>query len=115
LSRSLRLESNHHISITLLNQNEHSVESSVIFRAWAGSFFLELLKKKNSMKGLSYVTNVQGEKIALQIDLDSYKEETIIELLEDVEDLADIELRKKDDKLSWQDAKTQLKQEGIID
>ena len=43
------------------------------------------------MKGVNYITNDKGEKIALQIELKT-KQEVTIEYLEEIEDIIAVEL-----------------------
>jgi hypothetical protein len=66
------------------------------------------------MKGLNFVTNDKGERIALQIDLRE-PDKRLIEYLEYLEDMIDIELSKNDEFISWKEALKELKKEGIVD
>jgi len=45
------------------------------------------------MKGINFITNDKGEKIALQLDLQN-PDEKMIELIEEIEDIIDVDLRK---------------------
>ena len=66
------------------------------------------------MKGLNFVTNDKGERIALQIDLRE-PDKRLIEYLEYLEDMIDIELSKNDEFITWSEALKELKKEGIVD
>jgi|AntAceMinimDraft_17_1070374.scaffolds.fasta_scaffold00971_1 hypothetical protein len=68
------------------------------------------------MKGLNFLTNDKGERIALQIDLKN-PDKVLIEYLEDLEDLIDIKLyekRKDKDLMDFDKFTDELKQEEII-
>ena len=66
------------------------------------------------MKGIKYITDAKGEKIAIMIDLKNH-DKIINEYLEDLEDLIEIEFRKDEETIPWDEAKNQLKQKGIFD
>ena len=57
------------------------------------------------MKGLNFVTNDKGERIALMIDLKSksYIGKDYIEYLEELEDIIDIELRKNEESIPMEE------------
>ncbi len=52
------------------------------------------------MKGVTYITDESGERIALQIDL-KVKEKITIEYLEEIEDIIAVELLKNDDVVDY--------------
>jgi len=66
------------------------------------------------MKGISFVTNTKGEKVGLMIDLKDH-DKAINEYLEDLFDLIDINSRKDEETLSWDEVKESLQEEGTID
>lgn len=66
------------------------------------------------MKGINFVTNAKGEKVGLMIDLKNH-DKVINEYIEDLFDLIDINSRKDEESLSWDDTKKDLKEKGIID
>jgi len=66
------------------------------------------------MKGISFVTNAKGEKVGLMIDLKDH-DKAINEYLEDLFDLIDINSRKDEETLSWEEVKESLQEEGTID
>jgi|AntAceMinimDraft_17_1070374.scaffolds.fasta_scaffold12585_1 hypothetical protein len=57
------------------------------------------------MKGLNFVTNDKGERIALMINLKnkSYIGKDYIEYLEELEDIIDIELRKNEESIPMEE------------
>jgi hypothetical protein len=59
------------------------------------------------MKGVSFVTNVKNEKIAVQIDLKQLQRHQ--HEIEDILDVMIAENRKDDEDVSWEDAKRELK------
>jgi len=59
------------------------------------------------MKGVNYITDDSGEKIALQIDLQS-KGETTLEYLEEIEDIIAVELLKNDKAVDYNLAMEEL-------
>jgi hypothetical protein len=73
------------------------------------------------MNGINFVTNDKGEKTGLLIDLDRLKTEgksevDVMDFMEDLEDILAIELSKKENGYSsWEDAKTRLRNKGVID
>ena len=66
------------------------------------------------MKGINYVNNDKGDKIAIMIDLEKIKDITEAEK-EDIEDLIAIELRKYEPTTDWEIIKKNLKKEGKLD
>ena len=66
------------------------------------------------MKGINFVTNANGKKIGLMIDLENH-DKVINEYLEDLFDLIDINSRKDEETLSWDETKKDLEEKGIID
>lgn len=66
------------------------------------------------MKGINFVTNAKGEKVGLMIDLKNH-DKVINEYIEDLFDLIDINSRKDEESLSWDETKKDLKEQGIID
>ena len=66
------------------------------------------------MKGINFVTNAKGEKVGLMIDLKNH-DKVIDEYIEDLFDLIDINSRKDEESLSWDETKKDLKEQGIID
>ena len=66
------------------------------------------------MKGINFVTNAKGEKVGLMIDLKNH-DKVINEYLEDLFDLIDINSRKDEETLSWDEVKKNLQEEGTID
>jgi len=66
------------------------------------------------MRGISFVTDVNGEKVGLMIDLKNH-DNIINEYLEDLFDLIDVQSRKDEESVSWDEAKEDLKERGIID
>lgn len=59
------------------------------------------------MKGVSFVTNENNEKIAVQIDLKQLQRSQ--QKIEDLLDIIVAENRKDDEDVSWEDAKRELK------
>ncbi len=59
------------------------------------------------MKGINYVTNDKGEKVAVIIDLKEH-DKAINQYIEDLEDLIDLELRKDEQSIPWNEAKKRL-------
>jgi hypothetical protein len=72
------------------------------------------MKTINTMKGINFVTNAKGEKVGLVIDLKNH-DKVINEYLEDLFDLIDINSRKDEETLSWDETREDLKVKGIID
>lgn len=61
------------------------------------------------MKGISYLTDEVGHKKAVVIDLDILKDrDSLLEVLEDIEDQIAIELRKNEPSFNWEDVRNQL-------
>ena len=73
------------------------------------------------MSSMNFVINDKGERTALLIDLVQLKKERnaercIMKLMEDMQEILRIELSINEDKYSnWDDAKTGLREKGIID
>jgi hypothetical protein len=65
------------------------------------------------MKGINFVTNDKGEKIALQLDLKN-PDEKMIELIEEIEDIIDVDLRKNSSTRDYIEIREELKEKGII-
>jgi hypothetical protein len=65
------------------------------------------------MKGINFVTNDKGKKIALQLDLQN-PDERMIELIEEIEDIIDVDLRKNDSTRNYLVIREELKEKGII-
>ncbi len=61
------------------------------------------------MEGINYVTDDKNQKIAVLIDLRKYGE-----LWEEFYDVLIANMRKEDEKLSWEEAKQILKKEGKL-
>jgi len=61
------------------------------------------------MKGISYLTDEGGQKKAVVIDFDLLKNrDSLLEVLEDIEDEIAIDLRKNEDSFDWTDAREML-------
>jgi hypothetical protein len=61
------------------------------------------------MKGISYLTDEVGQKKAVVIDLDILKDrDSLLEVLEDIEDEIAIELRKNEQSFSWEEVRNEL-------
>ena len=73
------------------------------------------------MSAINYLTDADGRLKAIVIDLEEFKhneesgEQTVEELLEELEDLLDIELTKNEETIPWEVVKQQLKQDELID
>ena len=73
------------------------------------------------MSAINFLTDTDGRRKAIVIDLEEFKhneksgEQTVEELLEELEDLLDIELTKNQETIPWEVVKQQLKQDGLID
>lgn len=61
------------------------------------------------MEGINFVTDDKNQKIAVLIDLKKYGE-----LWEEFYDVLIANMRKDDEKLSWEEAKQLLKKEGKL-
>lgn len=59
------------------------------------------------MKGINYVTNDKGKKMAILINLVDH-DKVLNEYLEDLQDLIEIEARKNEEKIPWNKAKEDL-------
>ncbi len=64
------------------------------------------------MKGVSFVTNSQNERVAVQIDLKTLERHQ--EELETFLDIIIAESRKDDEIISWSNAKEELKKAGKL-
>jgi hypothetical protein len=61
------------------------------------------------MTGISYLFDETGHKKAIVIDVDLLKErDSLLSILEDIEDEVAVELRKDEESLNWKDVKQQL-------
>jgi hypothetical protein len=73
------------------------------------------------MEAINYITDAEGRKKALVIDLDVLKRngqtgrDVVMYLQEELEDLLDLELAKNEETIPWEEAEQQLRQKGIID
>jgi|AntAceMinimDraft_17_1070374.scaffolds.fasta_scaffold04996_3 glutamyl-tRNA reductase len=63
------------------------------------------------MKGVNYVTNDKGEKLAMIIDINNPKNITT-EYLEELEDIIAIELLKNEPSEDWESVKNELRKAG---
>lgn len=61
------------------------------------------------MEGIRYVTDENGRKVAVQIDLDKHGE-----LWEDLCDSIIAESRKHEERTDWEEVKKELKEEGKL-
>jgi hypothetical protein len=59
------------------------------------------------MKGIRFVTNAKGERVGLMIDLKNH-DKLLNEYLEDLIDLIEINARKEEETLSWEEVKKTL-------
>ena len=79
-----------------------------------------LTVNKHVMSSMNFVINDKGERTALLIDLVQLKkggraESDVMQFMEDLEDTQAIELSKDEEKVQyWEDAKTRLRDKGII-
>jgi len=61
------------------------------------------------MKGISYLTDEVGRKKAVVIDFDLLKDrDSLLDILEDIEDEIAIDLRKDEPSLNWNDVRESL-------
>ncbi len=73
------------------------------------------------MSAINFLTDADGRRKAIVIDLDEFKhneesgEQTVEELLEELEDLLDLERAKNEETVPWETVKQQLKQDGLLD
>jgi hypothetical protein len=73
------------------------------------------------MEAISYLTDAEGRKKAVVIDLDEMRRggqtghDVVLYLQEELEDLLDLELVKHEESIPWEEAEQQLRQKGIID
>ncbi|GAB4030701.1 hypothetical protein [Spirosoma gilvum] len=73
------------------------------------------------MEAINYLTDAEGRKKAIVIDLDELKRtgqtghDIMMQLQEELEDLLDIALVKNEETVSWEEAEQQLREKGIID
>ena len=72
------------------------------------------------MEAINYLTDADGRKKAIVIDLDELKRsgqtghDVVLYLQEDLEDLLDVELVKHEETIPWEELKKQLKSEGLL-
>ena len=73
------------------------------------------------MEAINYLTDAEGRKKAIVIDLDEMRRsgqtghDVVLYLQEELEDLLDIELTKNEETIPWEIVKQQLKEEGLFD
>lgn len=73
------------------------------------------------MEAINYLTDAEGRKKAVVIDLDELKRsgqtshDVVLYLQEELEDLLDLELVKHEETIPWAEAEQQLKNEGLLD
>jgi len=73
------------------------------------------------MEAINYLTDAEGRKKAVVIDLDELKRsgqtghDVVLYLQEELEDLLDLELTKNEETIPWETVKQQLKQDGLLD
>ncbi len=73
------------------------------------------------MEAINYLTDAEGRKKAIVINLDEMKRsgqtghDVVMYLQEELEDLLDIELTKNEETIPWETVKKQLKEEGLLD
>ena len=73
------------------------------------------------MEAINYLTDAEGRKKAIVIDLDELKRsgqtghDVVMQLQEELEDLLDIALVKNEETIPWEDVKKQLKNEGLLE
>lgn len=73
------------------------------------------------MEAINYLTDAEGRKKAIVIDLDELKRtgqtghDVIMQFQEELEDLIDIALVKNEETIPWEDVKNQLKNEGLLE
>ena len=73
------------------------------------------------MEAINYLTDAEGRKKAIVIDLDELKRtgqtghDAIMQFQEELEDLIDIALVKNEETIPWEDVKNQLKNEGLLE
>ncbi|MCF2521030.1 hypothetical protein [Dyadobacter sp. CY351] len=61
------------------------------------------------MKGITYLTDEVGQRKAVVIDFDLLKErDSLLEILEDIEDEIAIDLRKNEESSDWNSVKADL-------
>lgn len=61
------------------------------------------------MKGISYLIDEVGQKKAVVIDFDLFKNrDSLLDILEDIEDEIAIELRKDEPSFNWEDVRDSL-------
>jgi len=74
------------------------------------------------MNGINFVTNENGIRTAILIDLDMLREKQIegrtvtdyLDMLEDIEDMIDVELSRTEESDDWETVKRRLKKEGKL-
>lgn len=73
------------------------------------------------MEAINYLTDGEGRKKAVVIDLDEMKRngqtgrDVILYLQEELEDLLELALVKDEETIPWEEAKRQLKEKGLLD
>lgn len=73
------------------------------------------------MEAINYLTDAEGRKKALVIDLDELKRngqsgrDVVDYLQEELEDLLDLALVKDEETIPWTEVKSQLNNEGLLD
>ncbi len=61
------------------------------------------------MKGISYLTDQDGQKKAIVIDFDLFKNrDTLLEIIEDIEDEISIDLRRDEPSFDWDQIRGQV-------
>ena len=65
------------------------------------------------MNGIQYLTDKNGNRVAVQLDLKLYEKE-IAEFLEDLQDIQTINDRKDDPSLLYEDVRKKLKVKGKL-
>ena len=73
------------------------------------------------MEAINYLTDAEGRKKAVVIDLDELKRsgqtgrDVVVYLQEELEDLFDLQLVKHEETIPWKGVERQLKDEGLLD
>jgi hypothetical protein len=73
------------------------------------------------MSVINYLTDTEGHKKAVVIDLEELKRngqtghDVVLYLQEELEDLLDIELTKSEETIPWEVVKQQLHKDGLLD
>ena len=72
------------------------------------------------MEAINYLTDAEGRKKAVVIDLDELRRsgqsghDVFLYLQEELEDLLDLELTKNGETILWSEVKNQLTQDGLL-